>query len=150
MNAAFVQIGSAVRVAHVLGLHRQTQATAVDIWEAQMRKRLWKMVRLQDHFLSTTLGYPIATKHDHDTSLVPDCSASANICDINEAVLEQIYARGSLGDDTVQSIVDRHRVCVGQFDDGLENDGLESSEFDEYRRPHVGICHNKHGTYANI
>jgi hypothetical protein len=150
MNAALIQIGSAVRVAHVLGLHLQTRATAVDAWEAQMRKRLWKTVRLQDHFLSATLGHPIATKHHHDASLVTDCSASAIICDINEAVLEQIYARGSLDDDTVQDIVDRHRVCVGQFDDGLKNDGLGSFEFDEHRRPHIGVCHIKHGTYANI
>lgn len=150
MNAAFIQIGSAVRVAHVLGLHRQTQAISVDTQEAQMRNRLWKTVRLQDLFLSATLGHPVATKHDHDPTLVTDCSASADICNVNEAVLEQIYARRSLGDEIVKDIVDRHRVCVGQFDDGLENDGLGSSEFDEYRRPHVGVCHIKHGTYANI
>ena len=149
MNAAFIQIGSAVRAALVLGLH-QKHATTENTDEAQIRKRLWRTVRSQDLFFSATLGRPITTKRFHDPALVRGFSATADTYNVLEAVLIKIYAERSLCDKTIQSIVDRHRVCIGQFDDGLENDGLGSSEYDEHRRPHIGVCHAKHITYANI
>ena len=149
MDAAFIQTGSAVRAALVLGLH-QKHATTDNTDDAQIRKRLWGSVRSQDLFFSATLGRPITTKRFHDPALVRDFSATTDTIHILEAVLIKIYAEKSLCDKTIQSIVDRHRVCVGQFDDGLENDGLGSSEYDEYLRPHIGVCNAKHVTYANI
>jgi hypothetical protein len=149
MNAAFIQIGSAVRAALVLGLH-QKHATTESTDEAQIRTRLWATVRSQDLFFSATLGRPITTKRFQDPALVRGPSATADTCHILEAVLMKIYAERSLCDKTVQAILDRHRVCVGTFDDGLENDGLGSSEYDEHQRPHIGVCHAKHITYANI
>jgi hypothetical protein len=148
MNAAFIQIGSAVRAALVLGLQRHATTDNTD--EAQTRKRLWRTVRSQDLFFSATLGRPITTKRSHAPALVRGFSATADTYNIMEAVLIKIYAERSLCDKTIQSIIDRHRVCVGQFDDGLEKDGLGSSEYDEHRRPHIGVCHAKHITYANI
>ncbi|KAF2993754.1 hypothetical protein E8E13_001353 [Curvularia kusanoi] len=149
MHAAFIQIGSAVRAALVLGLHRQ-KATTDDTYEARMCKRIWKTVRSQDLFLSSILGQPITAKHHHETARVADCSATADICNILEDVLTKIYGGGARPDDVIESIISHHQTCLGQFDDGLENDGLGLSEYDEHHRPHIGVCHIKHGSYANI
>ncbi|KAH8723116.1 hypothetical protein GQ44DRAFT_685866 [Phaeosphaeriaceae sp. PMI808] len=150
MEAAFIQLGSAVHAAFVLGLHRRTHPTKIASSEQKVRERLWKTVRTLDIFLSATLGRPIATAHHRGEAMVAHYSAAADICNVLEAVLTEIYAKNSFSNDAVQNVINQHREFVSRFKAGLKNDGLGCSIRNADLRPDLGVYHTKHGSYAII
>lgn len=53
-NAAFMQLGTAARAAHALGLHKKDVADLFAESERRTRERTWKVLRVLDSFVSPT------------------------------------------------------------------------------------------------
>src|SRR6202012_3008262 len=60
-NAAFTNLGVAVRAAYTLGIHLHETNVAFVRKEGISRERAWKSLRVCDLFLSASMGRPPAT-----------------------------------------------------------------------------------------
>lgn len=60
-NAAFTNLGVAVRAAYALGIHRHEANSAFIRDEGISRERAWKTLRVCDLYLSASMGRPPAT-----------------------------------------------------------------------------------------
>lgn len=150
-NAAFMNLGTGVRAAYALGLHRREVAELFTPTEYRTRERLWKVIRILDLFMSTSLGRPPSTTETRDTSSTKDYSASASLCMIFEKILNDVYSRRMVSTETVKDISGMHRSWTERFSQGLALDGISPTEMLENGRlPNIGILHVKEAYYWTV
>ena len=154
-NAAFMYLGIAVRAAYALGIHRSDINAAFDPNEYVPRERLWKVLRILDLFLSTSLGRPPSTTETRDTKSENNYSASNDLCAIFEAILTQVYSTRNVSTATIEKISEQHRRWTARFASGLATDGIRAEEFldsegDGKRSPNIGLFHLKEAYYWTI
>ncbi|EPE02626.1 zinc c6 transcription factor [Ophiostoma piceae UAMH 11346] len=154
-NAAFMYLGIAVRAAYALGIHRSDINAAFEPNEYVPRERLWKVLRILDLFLSTSLGRPPSTTETRDTKSENNYSASNDLCAIFEAILTQVYSTRNVSTATIEKISEQHRRWTARFASGLATDGIHSEEYlgsdrDGKRSPNIGLFHLKEAYYWTI
>ncbi|KAK9449019.1 fungal-specific transcription factor domain-containing protein [Limtongia smithiae] len=59
-NASWIQLGSAIRFAQALGMHRKCVNMTFAKPQRIMRQRIWRTLYIQDRFWSSSLGRPLA------------------------------------------------------------------------------------------
>ncbi|CAK7221608.1 hypothetical protein SCUCBS95973_004556 [Sporothrix curviconia] len=154
-NASFMYLGIAVRAAYALGVHRRDINAAFDSNEYAPRERLWKVLRILDLFLSTSLGRPPSTTETRDTKAENDYSASNDLCSIFEAILTQVYSTRTVSTSTIEKISEQHRLWTTRFASGLATDGIQPEEYldldaDGAKGPNIGLFHLKEAYYWTI
>jgi Fungal specific transcription factor domain len=150
-NAAFMYLGIAVRAAYALGLHKADIAALFPPAEFQIRERLWKVIRILDLFMSASLGRPPSTSETRDTESPENYSASADLCDIFEAILTEIYAKRRVSTQVLESISEHHRRWTDRFHQGLATDRIDGQNaLDQGRSPNIGLLHVKEAYYWTI
>jgi hypothetical protein len=149
-NAAFMYLGTAVRAAYALGLHRDDITALFPSVEMQMRERLWKVLRTLDMFMSASLGRPPSTEETRDTEREEGYSATTDLCAIFEQILSSVYAKRMISTDTVQKISERHRRWTLRFHRGLDADRINQEESLEGLLPNMGLIHLKEAYYWTI
>ncbi|CAK7206206.1 hypothetical protein SEUCBS139899_008993 [Sporothrix eucalyptigena] len=144
-----------VRAAYALGIHRRDINAAFDSSEYAPRERLWKVLRILDLFLSTSLGRPPSTTETRDTKSENNYSASNDLCTIFEAILTQVYSTRTVSTSTIEKISEQHRLWTTRFASGLATDGIQPEEFldfdqDGTKGPNIGLFHLKEAYYWTI
>ncbi|KAL5345270.1 hypothetical protein ACLOAV_009640 [Pseudogymnoascus australis] len=139
-NAAFINLGVAVRAAYTLGIHRHEANAAFVKREGLDRERAWKSLRVCDLFLSASMGRPPATLEetcniswaplestdDRENSTVKAQLSSAifRICHIFERVLKEVYSKRVISIELAASISQQHRDWTKELPTMLKVDGL--------------------------
>ncbi|OQV04693.1 Fungal specific transcription factor domain-containing protein [Cladophialophora immunda] len=149
-NAAFMYLGTAVRAAYALGLHRSDIAGLFTPAEIKTRERVWKVMRILDLFMGASLGRPPSTEETRNTELDENYSPSVDLCAIFEKILTDIYAKRMISTDTVQKISQHHRRWTAHFQTGLDTDRIKDEEFLEGRLPNIGLIHVQEAYYWTI
>ncbi|KIW84321.1 hypothetical protein Z517_03571 [Fonsecaea pedrosoi CBS 271.37] len=149
-NAAFMYLGTAVRAAYALGLHRSDIAGLFSPAEIKTRERVWKVMRILDLFMSTSLGRPPSTEETRNTELDENYSPSVDLCAIFEKILTDIYAKRMISTDTIQKISQHHRRWTVRFHSYLDTDRIKDQEFLEGRLPNIGLIHVHEAYYWTI
>ncbi|KAH7039549.1 uncharacterized protein B0I36DRAFT_233310, partial [Microdochium trichocladiopsis] len=140
-NAAFVNLGVAVRAAYTLGIHIHETNEAFDHEVGLARERAWKSLRVCDLFLAASLGRPPATSEsvsniawlpieplqDGQRPGVAEqvFSAMFRICNIFERILVDVYSKKAVGLDLADSISQQHRQWTQELPRMLMVDGLD-------------------------
>ena len=149
-NAAFMYLGTAVRAAYALGLHRSDIAALFSPIEIQTRERLWKVMRVLDLFLSASLGRPPSTAETRNTEQDQRYSAATDLCAIFEEILTDVYAKRMISTEILQKISQHHRRWTARFHRGLETDRVIDKEPLEGELPNIGLLHVKEAYYWTI
>lgn len=150
-NAAFMNLGTAVRAAYALGLHRKEVAALFAPAEFKTRERLWKVIRILDLFMSSSLGRPPSTAETRDTQSIDNYSPSVELCAIFETILNEVYSRRMISTDALLKISGLHRHWAEQFQQGLAVDGISPTEtLGDGRLPNIGLLHVKEAYYWTI
>lgn len=154
-NASFMYLGIAVRAAYALGIHWSDINAAFEPSEYAPRERLWRVLRVLDLFLSTSLGRPPSTTETRDTKAENNYSASNDLCAIFEAILTQVYSTRTVSTSTIEKISEQHRLWTTRFASGLATDGIQPEEFldldhDGTKGPNIGLFHLKEAYYWTI
>ena len=150
-NAAFMNLGTAVRAAYALGLHRKEIAALFPSAEFKTRERLWKTIRILDLFMAASLGRPPSTTETRDTRSVNHYSASVNICAILEIILTEIYSKRMISSNVLEKVSEHHRQWSANFHRGLATDGIKPTEsLDGGKWPNIGLLHLKQAYYWSI
>lgn len=153
-NAAFVHLGSAVRTAHVLGLHRSDVNAFFGQAEYAARERVWKVLRVLDLFLSISLGRPPSTSETRNTKADANYSATNDLCAIFEAIVTQVYSKRIVSPGPVEYISQHHRQWTTKLDKGLAADDIKPGEFVNTAHgkkvPNIGLYHVKEAYYWTI
>ena len=151
-NAAFMYLGIAVRAAYAVGLHRKEVSASFSADECRTRERLWKVIRILDLFMSSSLGRPPSTAETRDTEEVTeDYSASTDLCAIFEKILNDVYSRRMVSTDALSNIGAHHRRWASRFFRGLATDRIEPFEVLEGGSlPNIGLLHVKEAYYWTI
>ncbi|OAL21797.1 hypothetical protein AYO22_07739 [Fonsecaea multimorphosa] len=149
-NAAFMYLGTAVRAAYALGLHRSDLGGLFNPAEIKTRERVWKVMRILDLFMSASLGRPPATEETRNTELGENYSPSVDLCAIFEKILTDIYAKRMISTETLQNISQHHRRWTVRFQSSLDTDSIKDEEFLEGRLPNVGLIHVHEAYYWTI
>ena len=143
-NAAFTNLGMAVRAAYSLGIHLHETNAAFVREEGIFRERAWKSLRVCDLFLSASMGRPPATFEavynipytspelnlDRESSNVASQCLSAifRICDVFERILVEVYSKKAVTLEIARSISKKHRQWTEELPRTLKIDGLASSD----------------------
>jgi len=150
-NAAFMYLGTAVRAAYALGLHRKDISALFTPTEFRTRERLWKAIRILDLFMSASLGRPPSTSETRDTRTSENYSASADLCAIFETILTEIYSKRMISTEALEKISEHHRQWTASFQQGLTVDGIQPTDvLDGGRWPNIGLLHIKEAYYWTI
>lgn len=151
-NAAFMHFGMAVRAAYALGLHRADIATLFSPSEFETRERLWKVIRVLDLFMSSSLGRPPSTSETRDTESEADYSASTDLCAIFEKILTDIYAKRMVSTEVLERISKHQRRWSARFYQGLATDRIKPQDVvdDGCLAPNIGLLHVKEAYYWTI
>ncbi|KAF2997194.1 hypothetical protein E8E13_006388 [Curvularia kusanoi] len=152
-NAAFMYLGTAVRAAYALGLHRSEISeigTSFSPPEMRNRERVWKVMRVLDLFMSASLGRPPSTAETRDTEQEVDYSASNDLCFIFEKILTDVYAKRMVSTDTLHKISQHHRRWTARFHKGLDNDGIAKEQFLTGGVPNIGLIYVKEAYHWTI
>jgi hypothetical protein len=150
-NAAFMNLGIAVRAAYALGLHRRDISDLFDPCKCRIRERTWKVIRVLDLFMSASLGRPPSTVETRDTTTTDNYSASANLCAIFETILNDVYTKRMVSTEVVESISERHRQWTARLDEGLGVDGIQpTDELAFGQQPDIGLYHVKEAYYERF
>ncbi|RVX73237.1 hypothetical protein B0A52_02365 [Exophiala mesophila] len=150
-NAAFMNLGTAVRAAYALGLHRKEVAALFTPTECRTRERLWKVIRILDLFMSSSLGRPPSTAETRDTLSTDNYSASMALCAIFETILNEVYSRRMISTDALWRISALHRQWTEKFQQGLAVDGISPAEtVGDEMLPNIGLLHVKEAYYWTI
>ncbi|KIW15037.1 hypothetical protein PV08_07824 [Exophiala spinifera] len=149
-NAAFMQLGTAARAAHALGLHKKEVADLFAESERRTRERTWKVLRVLDSFMSSSLGRPYSTTETRDTTKRENYSAAANLCSIFEHIETEVYAKRMVSTEAVQKISKEHRYWTALFQEGLKEDGISPEERLPGGLPNIGLIHLKEAYYWSI
>lgn len=118
-NSAFMYLGTAIRAAYALGLHRSDISALYPPSECSTRERLWRAIRILDLFMSASLGRPSSTTETRDTPAQDNYSASNDLCFTFESILSTIYAKHMASSDALAWISQLHRGWASRFTDGL-------------------------------
>ncbi|KAK5059851.1 hypothetical protein LTR84_009734 [Exophiala bonariae] len=151
LNAAFMNLGQAIRAAYGLGLHRTDLVADFSPSERRTRDRLWKAIRVFDVYLSATLGRPLATHESRNTTTATNYSPTVDMCTIYESVLTEVYTQPTIGTEMLQQIIDHNRAWATRFPAGIENDGVDTSEQIQlgcHLLPNIGLFHLKQAFYG--
>ena len=153
-NAAFMSLGTAVRAAYALGIHRGDTNAFFDPAEYALRERLWKVVRVLDLFMSASLGRPPSTSETRDTKSDVNYSATTDLCAMFETILTQVYSKRMVSTELVENISQHHRQWSAKFGRGLDADGIHPDEFvntdDSKKILNLGLHHLKEAYYWTI
>ncbi|KIW70267.1 hypothetical protein PV04_02551 [Phialophora macrospora] len=150
-NAAFMNLGTAVRAAYALGLHRREIAALFPPAEFKTRERLWRVIRILDLFMSTSLGRPPSTSETRDTRATANFSASIDLCAMFEAILNEVYSKRMISIAALEKVSEHHRQWAACFQQGLAEDGIQSTDtLDDGRWPNIGLLHVKEAYYWTI
>jgi hypothetical protein len=138
-NAAFVNLGVAVRAAYALGIHRHEANVAFVKHEGIDRERAWKSLRVCDLFISASMGRPPATLEETcnipwatlessddrgDSVKAQAASAIFRICHLFERVLTEVYSKKAVSLELAASISQQHRDWTKLLPIMLKVDGL--------------------------
>ncbi|KAJ4075275.1 hypothetical protein NW760_015427 [Fusarium oxysporum] len=153
-NAAFMYLGSAVRAAYALGIHRHDINKHFKQSDYLLRERLWKVLRVLDLFMSASLGRPPSTHETRDTGYDENYSASNDLCAIFEDILTNIYSQRKVTTNDLERISEHHRQWANRFATGLATDSINPSKFldtvEGQETPNIGLCHLKEAYYWTI
>lgn len=152
-NSAFMYLGTAVRAAYALGLHKQDVSALYPPSECATRERLWRAIRVLDLFMSASLGRPPSTTETRDTTAKDNYSASNDLCFIFENILTQIYEKRMVSTEAFTWITQLHRGWTSRFPEGLKTDGIPNSEHFETDRgivPNMGLIQLKEAYYWTV
>ncbi|KAJ5640051.1 uncharacterized protein N7484_007913 [Penicillium longicatenatum] len=153
-HAASMNLGPAIRAAHSLGIHRADINGLFPTTDSFKRERIWRVLRLQDLFLSTTLGHHPSTTETRDTTSQQGYSASADLCLIFEKILSQVYLKQEISPSVLQNVTKHHREWASHFREGLMADHISADEYvssgNERKSLNIGLCHLKEAYYWTI
>jgi hypothetical protein len=149
-NAAFMYLGTAVRAAYALGLHRYDVSKLFSSAELETRERTWKTMRILDLFMSASLGRPPSTEETRNTEEDERYSASIDLCRIFEQILTDVYAKRMISTEILQKISQHHRRWTMRFHQGLDTDRISYEESIEGGLPNIGLIHVKEAYYWTI
>jgi len=150
-NAAFMNLGIAARAAYAMGLHKREVSDLFGNAERRSRERTWKVLRILDSFMSSSLGRPYSTSETRDTTSKENYSASANLCAIFEHIMTQVYAERMVSTEVVGIISKEHRSWTGRFNEGLKADGISpDAHLCAGQHPNIGLIHLKEAYYWTI
>lgn len=149
-NAAFMYLGTGIRAAYALGLHRGDITALFPTADIKIRERLWKALRTLDMFLSASLGRPPSTEETRDTECDENYSATTHLCSIFEQILSEVYAKRMISTESVQRISERHRHWTFRFYRGLHTDKIDREESVEGSLPNMGLIHIKEAYHWTI
>lgn len=150
-NAAFMNLGTAVRAAYALGLHRKEIAALFPPPEFKTRERLWKTIRVLDLFMAASLGRPPSTSETRDTRSANHYSASVDMCAIFETILTEIYSKRMVSSNILERVSEHHRQWSANVHRGLTTDGIKPTEsLDGGKWPNIGLLHTKQAYYWSI
>jgi hypothetical protein len=150
-NAAFMNLGTAVRAAYALGLHRKEIAALFPPAEFKTRERLWRVIRILDLFMSASLGRPPSTSETRDTRSTENFSASTDLCAMFETILNEVYSKRMISIAALEKVSEHHRQWAACFQKGLAEDGIQSTDtLDDGRWPNIGLLHVKEAYYWTI
>lgn len=153
-NAAYMYLGTAVRAAYALGIHRNDINAHFDASEYAVRERLWKVLRMLDAFMSTSLGRPLSTTETRDTRADSNYSASNDLCAIFESILTQVYSKRMVSTEVLERISEHHREWARRYTEGLAADDIQPGEYletdDGKATPNIGLFYLKEAYYWTI
>ncbi|TQB77559.1 hypothetical protein MPDQ_000100 [Monascus purpureus] len=92
------------------------------------RKRVWKVLRVLDLFLRTSLGQQSSTTETRDTLSQKEYSVSTDLCYIFEKILSEIYSKQNVDPRVLQHVSKHHREWAAHFHEGLRVDRIPSTE----------------------
>ncbi|KAF3390128.1 hypothetical protein DPV78_011626, partial [Talaromyces pinophilus] len=129
-NAAYMHLGTAIRAGYALGLHRNDISMPFNTDDRVNRQRLWKSIRVLDGFLSLALGRPSSIAvHTNDDQLNGHYSATLELCNIFENILNQVYGQQMIS-------------VTGHASDTLRRNGI--------LQPNIGFYHLKEAFYWSV
>ncbi|KAK9369156.1 fungal-specific transcription factor domain-containing protein [Lipomyces kononenkoae] len=125
-NASWIQLGTAIRFAQALGMHRKCVNMTFSKPQRIVRQRLWLTLYIQDRFWSSSLGRPLAIDDcdwdDRDTSelilLNRTVVELSKLCEIIGDICLLVYRPQSISSSTSQRLATRLR----EWSDGLQPD----------------------------
>ncbi|KAJ5464663.1 uncharacterized protein N7458_000349 [Penicillium daleae] len=152
-QSANMQLVLAIRAAHSLGIHRADINALFPPAENLKRERIWKILRVQDLFLSTSLGQQPATTETRQNISHQGYSASTDLCHIFEKILSEVYSKEEVPPSVLENVSQHHRKWASRFREGLVTDHIsdehESSDTGE-KKLNIGLCHLKEAYYWTI
>lgn len=153
-HAASMHLGLAIRAAHSLGIHRADVNCLYPDQEGSKRERLWKVIRVQDLFLSTSLGQQPSTTETRESKWPQGYSASTDLCHIFEKILSEVYSKQEVSPTVLENVSRHHREWASRFREGLLADHISAEEPNNARtgqgQLNIGLCHLKEAYYWTI
>lgn len=150
-NAAFMNLGTAVRAAYALGVHLKGISALFPPAEFKTRERLWRVIRILDLFLSTSLGRPPSTAETRDTRSSENFSAGVDLCSMFETILNEVYSKRMISAAALEKLSEHHRQWASCFQQGLAEDGIQPTvTLDGGKWPNIGLLHLKEAYYWTI
>ncbi|KAL1952882.1 hypothetical protein VTO42DRAFT_4069 [Malbranchea cinnamomea] len=134
-NSAFMNLGTALRAAYALGIHRSSANILFCDKERRDRNRAWKSLRVMDIFLSASLGRPPATSNfeyepSGDESPAAElCRAAPEdkfrvavvlLCGIFERILTDVYKKQVVSAQVAERISVLFRAWAGNLPPSLD------------------------------
>lgn len=80
-----------------------------DVAEYATRERVWKVLRMLDACMISSLGRPLSTSETRDTTSAIKYSASNGLCAIFEAILIKVYSKRMVSTEVLQQTSGHHR-----------------------------------------
>lgn len=153
-NSANMHLGVAVRTAYALGVHRSDISALFSSTEEAYRERMWKVLRVLDLFLSTTLGHRNSTSETRDTACQQEYSPSNDLCNIFEKIVSEIYVKEEEPSSVLQRVSKHHREWAAHFHEGLRVDHISADEYiaaeSGSKQLNIGLYHLKEAYYWTI
>jgi hypothetical protein len=153
-NAAFMSLGTAVRGAHALGLHRSEISVSFDRRDCEACEQLWRVLRVLDLFLTLVLGRPLSTSTSGDQTGRAKYSASVDLCSICESVHNDVYDGRQVSGERQTQIGEHFRRWAAEFCNGLSTDRISPTVClitdDARQQPDIGLYHLKQAYFVSI
>lgn len=153
-HAASMHLGLAIRAAHSLGIQRADVNALFPEVEGSKRERIWKVLRVQDLFLSTSLGQQPSTTETRDSVWPQGYSASTDLCHIFEKILSEIYSKQEVPPTVLEHVSRHHREWASRFREGLLADHIPAEDNASARtgqtQINIGLSHLKEAYYWTI
>ncbi|KAH6870983.1 hypothetical protein B0T10DRAFT_541580 [Thelonectria olida] len=153
-DAASMYLGTAVRAAYALGVHRLDINKSFNSSEHVLRERLWKVLRILDLFLGASLGRSPSTYETRNTGAEADYSAANDLCSIFEVILTQVYSKPRVSTAIIQRISQYHRQWATRYSTGLANDAIPPGEIQDIGKgktaPNISFYHLMQAYYWTI
>ena len=124
--AASMHLAMAVRAADSLGLQRADVSALFSHSDCLKRERIWKVLRVADLHLSSSLGQMPSTIETRDTVSTEPYSATLDLSSVFEKVLRGLYAKQDLSLSVLEQISQHHREWATRFRKGMVADQILS------------------------